>query len=44
MALELVHILEKWELTLRGQTIEKVRVQQDPTDDSSTTWEDASRL
>ena len=44
LALEPVRILEQRELTLRGRTIEQVRVQWDPTDDFSATWEDASRL
>ena len=44
LALEQVCIVEQRELTLRGRTIEQVRVQWDPIDDSSTTWEDASRL
>ena len=44
LALEPIHILEQLELTLRGRTIEQVRVQWDPTNDSSATWEDASRL
>lgn len=44
LALEPVCILEQRELTLRGRTIEQVRVQWDPTDDTSTTWEDASGL
>ena len=44
LALEPVRILEQRELTLRGRTIEQVRVQWDPTDDSSATWEDATKL
>ena len=44
LALEPVRILEQRGLTLRGRTIEQVRVQWDPTDDSSATWEDATRL
>lgn len=44
LALESVCILEQRELTLRGRTIEQVRVQWDPTYDSLATWEDASIL
>ncbi len=44
LALEPIRILEQRELTLRGRTIEQVRVQWDPIDDSSATWEDATRL
>ena len=44
LALEPVGILEQRVLTLRVCTIEQARVQRDPTDHSSATWEDASRL
>jgi hypothetical protein len=44
LALEPVRILQQRTLTLRGRTIEQARVQWDPNDDSSATWEDADRL
>jgi hypothetical protein len=44
LALEPVRILQQRTLNLRGRSIEQVRVQWDPSDDASSTWEDASRL
>ncbi|XP_057812682.1 uncharacterized protein LOC131026757 [Cryptomeria japonica] len=44
LALELVHILQQWTLTLRGHTKEEVRVQWDRNDETSATWEDFGRL
>ncbi|XP_059074998.1 uncharacterized protein LOC131875015 [Cryptomeria japonica] len=32
------------EMSLRGQSVEQVRIQWDPIDDSSATWEDAVRM
>lgn len=42
--LDLIHILQHWRLTLRGWDIEKVRLQWDPNDENSATWEDVVRL
>lgn len=44
LSLEPIHILQHQRLTLRGWDIEKVRVQLDPSNETSSTWEDATRL
>lgn len=44
LSMEPVRILQHREMSLRGWTIEQVRVQWDPIDDSSTTWEDAVQM
>ena len=44
LALEPVCILQHRELTLRGRTVEQVRVQWNPADDTVATWEDAFGL
>lgn len=42
LSLDLVRILQHQGLILRGQFMEQVRVQWDPSDDSSVTWEDVA--
>ncbi|XP_059068935.1 uncharacterized protein LOC131859336 [Cryptomeria japonica] len=44
LALEPICILQQWTLTLRGCTIEQERVQWDPNDETSATWEDLGSL
>lgn len=39
--METMCILQHREMSLRGRGVEQVRVQCDPIDDFSTTWEDA---
>ncbi|XP_059067629.1 uncharacterized protein LOC131858412 [Cryptomeria japonica] len=41
LSMEPVRILQHKEMSLRGQSIEQVRVQWDLIDDSSATWDDA---
>ena len=44
LTLEPIRILQHRRLTLRGRDIDQVRVQWDPSDETSATWEDATRL
>lgn len=44
LSMEPVCILQYRDLTLRGRTIEQVRVLWDPSDESSSTWEDAMKM
>lgn len=44
LSMETVRILQHWDLTLRGCTIDQVRVLWDPNDETSATWEDAAKM
>ncbi|XP_059067878.1 uncharacterized protein LOC131858603 [Cryptomeria japonica] len=44
LSLEPMCILQCRKISLRGQGIELVKVQWDPNDDSSTTWEDTMQM